>query len=113
MSLSEKLVELMKVTAQTIGDNDQRSALGIADSWVRGSNVDVEKGRYDESGLPLNRDGLAAVIIETLGDAEKDACKEALQAARAFINAPFASDPKIMKWRNERAARFPKGIGVE
>lgn len=113
MSLAQQLIDLLELTKERIGDWDQRSALGIADNFVHGSNnIDTPLARFDESG-PLNRDGLAASFIDAIGTASPAEASEALQAARRHLNAPFANDPKILKWREERAARYPKGIGVE
>ncbi len=113
MSIAEKLKELMKITSKRMSDNDQRSALGIADSFMRGSrNIDTPGAKFDEEG-PINRDGLAATLIDLLQGVEKSEGQVALAKARAFINEPFANDPKILKWRGERAARYPKGLGLE
>lgn len=113
MSLAQRLIELLEITKGRIGDNDQRSALGITDSFVRGSaNIDVPTAKYDDDG-PLNRDALAASFMDAIGEADREQAREALREARAHLNAPYANDPKILKWRDERAARYPKGIGVE
>lgn len=111
MDLTKKLIDLIEMAKNRMGDNDQRSALGIADSFVRGSATDTPLAKYDEEG-PLNRDALAASFIDVLTDADREEARKALGGARLHLNAPFASDPKILKWREQRAARYPEGIGV-
>lgn len=112
MSLTKELIGLTDLTVTKMSDSDQRSALGIADSFVRGSaNTDTPLAKYDEEG-PVNRDGLAASLIEGLGDADKDECRKALHEARKHLNAPFANNPAILRWREQRHARFPEGIGI-
>jgi len=112
MSLGKQLIELLEITKSRMNDNDQRSALGIADSFVRGSaNTDTPMAKYDEEG-PLNRDGLAASFIDAIGEADREEAKVALREARAHLNAPFANDPTILAWREQRHAKYPKGIGI-
>ena len=112
MSLVQELIELIDLTGTKMSDYDQRSALGIADSYVRGSaNIDTPQAAYDDEG-PVNRDGLAAALIEALGNIDKEECREALREARRHLNAPFANDPAILRWREQRHARFPEGIGT-
>lgn len=105
MNLKDELIKIME-SAVHVGEYDQRSALGIADSYVRGSSVDTEKAKHDENDVPLNRDGLAASLIEALGDTPKDECKKALQAARKKLNEPYANDPKILAWRTRRGGQL-------
>lgn len=111
MNLAQDLKDLMKSSAQFMSDYDQRSALGIADSWARGSQVETPLARYDDDG-PVNRDGLAATLIEKISDADKDDARKALHEARMFVNEPYANDPKILAWRKQRHEKFPEGIGV-
>ena len=106
MNLGDELIQIME-SAVKVGEYDQRSALGIADSYVRGSNIDTEKAKHDtETGVPTNRDGLALSLIEALGDAPKDDCKAALQSARRKLNEPYANDPKILAWRARRGGQL-------
>jgi hypothetical protein len=112
MSLTQELIGLIDATKDRMSDNDQRSALGIADTFVRGStNTDTPMAKFDDEG-PLNRDGLAASFMDAIGDADKEDARKALHEARMHLNAPFANDPKILKWREQRHARFPQGIGI-
>jgi hypothetical protein len=112
MRLSQQLIDLIELTKERMSDNDQRSALGIADSFVRGSaGIETPMAKYDDAG-PLNRDALAASFMDAIGDTDRDEAREALAAARKHLNAPYANDPKIVKWRQDRAAKHPQGIGV-
>jgi hypothetical protein len=104
MRLAHEIIEVMKSCDKRIGDRDQRSALGIADSFVRGADINFSGIQVDENNVPQNRDSLAAVIIGLVEGKPKASQKEALQAARYDLNAPFRNDPAIVRFREERAA---------
>lgn len=111
---ASELIGLMG-SAKTVGENAQRSALGIAGSHVQGNPVGLEpeKFRY-EAGVPFDRDTLAGHFIEIVdGLSSREAARAALGAAREWLNAPYANDPAILKWRAERAARGPLGAPKE
>lgn len=108
MSLEKTLIKIME-SAVHVGEYDQRSALGIADSYVRGSQVDTDKAKFDDNEVPVNRDALALAMIEALGETDRPACKDALQGARRKLNAPYAEDPKMLAWRAQRAGKGALG----
>lgn len=112
MKLADQIIELMQACEGRIGEYDQRSALGIADSFVRGSVVDVPGARF-EGELPRNRDGLAGAIVALLGETPKEKNKEALRIARDWLDAPFTNDPELLKWRVKRATEGERAKGNE
>ena len=48
--MEAKIIDLMK-SCKHVNEYDQRSALGIADSFVRGSNISPMEIKLDENGV--------------------------------------------------------------
>jgi len=113
--MDEKLIEILKSCQHCMDDYAQRSALGIADSFVRGGRVDLRDVKYAPEGHPASRDGLADALIAAIVDegADVDENRAALRDARKFVNAPFTDNSKLLAWREQRHAKYPKGIGAE
>jgi hypothetical protein len=112
MKLADQIIELMQSCEQFVGEYDQRSALGIADAYVRGSLVEFPSAKYD-GAVPRNRDALAQSIVAMVGETSKEENKEALRTARAWLNAPYVNDFEILKWRAKRAADGERAKGSE
>jgi hypothetical protein len=93
---------------QTSGANeyDQRSALGMARTWLENG-----KPVARDVGFTHKRDDLAEALIEEIRDHDKVESVAALQAARTFINAPYL-DP-TMKGQGPTRAALPKPGGRE
>lgn len=70
-------------------DYDQRSALGMARSWIENQKPVVRNGNC----MHL-RDDLAEALIEEIRDKDRADSIAALQAARAVINESFL-DPTM------------------
>lgn len=87
--LTEKIKACVRATSATLYDNDQRSAIGMAGSWVR-SGKPIERSKADAT-LMKNRDDLAVALGAILEGHKPEDCKKALAAAREMINAPFVN----------------------
>ncbi len=96
-----KIIELFEATKDRMNDRDQRSALGIVDSYARGSNVVISETKFDENGLPLNRDSLAAAIIPLVADLTKEKSYKVRHEARDWLDAPYRNE-KWMTWRSNQ-----------
>jgi hypothetical protein len=88
MTLSERFIDMMGAT-EKMGDGQQRSALGIVDSYLRGGRVEFKEPKLDEDGIPGDRDSLAMILIGLLDEATQAEGRVASHAARDFINAPY------------------------
>ena len=94
MSLNEQIIEC--VMEYSGGDYAQRSALGMARTWV-------DKGKFERpekhgEGSWRTRDDLVErliTIFEASG-AESEACVAALNAAREKVNAPYQQQSLVM-----------------
>ena len=108
---ANEIIEVMTAAKPYVGEHWQRSALGIADTHIRGGNVDLNPDTFRyENGIPRDRDTLAAWFIDVVdGLPNKKTAQVALNAARDWLNAPHMNDPALLKWRAERAARGPLG----
>ena len=103
MGQGKEIIELFEATSGWMHDDRQRSALGIADSYARGSNSWASlTPKYKEDGLPEDRDALAISIIEIISDLDKDASYAARHEARDWLDAPYRSDPNLVAWRESR-----------
>lgn len=105
MSLTDKLWGLIEACSDRMNDWDARSALGMADSFRRGGNVDLANVRV-ENGVALNRDGLASLLIEAMLADKLSDHKAALAEARRRLNAPHANEPEIQAFREKQKARM-------
>ena len=86
MSLTEQLIEMVDAAVK-VNEYDRRSAIGLARSWV--DKREPIRANPDQIEYP-NRDQLARGLVTLLESAsDRDAQIEALQSARAYINAPF------------------------
>lgn len=86
MNLSDSIITLL--TNSGINDYDQRSALGMARSWVDNQKPVTWNPEQVEN---RKRDQLAKDIVALLEDnpAEDEEYVAALSDARAHVNAPF------------------------
>lgn len=103
--LNDRLVALLVESGA--GEQDQRSALGMARTWM-------EKGKavVRSSAIMAVRDGLAEGLIEAIRGSERDDSLTALREARAWLNAPFV-DPTMNGQKLGRAALLKPGGAVE
>ena len=84
--LREKIITC--VVDSGLNDYDQRSALGMARSWVDGHELQLAVNSLD---LKPKRDQLAQDLVAIMEEylAENEEYIEALRAARAVVNKPF------------------------
>jgi hypothetical protein len=76
------------VQGAPLDDYGQRSAIGIARSWIDNGHKPIEREK-NPADKYVHRDDLAEDLVVILeGHAREDAI-EALQYARTVINAPF------------------------
>lgn len=113
MTITEQIIALFESLNWT--DHWKRSALGIADSYARGSNIHLgpENLKVDENGLPKDRDSLALLIIELIVDLDKEESYKVRHEARDWLDAPYRNDPALLAWRARRAAQGPLGMKEE
>ena len=100
-TLESRVVECVKATTKNMTDYDQRSALGIARSWI-------DKRKPIERADPFykmgRRDDLAEALVEILKDCEAEEGVAALGVARDMVNAPFL-DERMLGFRAMREKR--------
>lgn len=101
-TLSEQVLET--VLDSGLGDGDQRSAIGMARSWLDLS--EVKSACLGLETLYRGRDALAGRLVEVIRGAGREEAIEALRAARDVINEPFL-DTSMAGWR---ASRLKVGI---
>lgn len=91
------------VTTASLGDHDQRSAIGMARSWL-----DERKLKLAIPGLEkvhAGRDSLAQALVAMFDGVKDDDAIAALAAARAKVNEPFVDGAM----RDFQAARAEHG----
>lgn len=99
MSLTEQMIESVTVSSVKVNDYDQRSAIGMARTWV--DRREPIKWKVEQVEYP-NRDQLAKDLVALMeGVDDRDEMIDALQGVRAHVNAPFA-DPSMLGWRAGR-----------
>lgn len=98
---------LTAVQGCTAGDYCQRSALGMARTWVD-KNKPLERPVYTGVVGWKQRDDLAEQLIAIMEaeDSERDERVTALNAARAVVNAPYL-DPSMMGQQEGKALLRP------
>lgn len=99
MSLTEQMIECVEAASVNVNDYDQRSAIGMARTWV--DRREPIKWKVEQIHVP-NRDKLAEDLVALMeGVDDRDEMIEALQGVRAHVNAPFV-DPSMLGWRASR-----------
>lgn len=83
--LNERVLTLVVESGLT--DSDQRSALGMARSWLATGRA-IKRQTYFV-GLFRRRDDLAEALVGEMVEADRGDCGIALAAAQEFVNAPF------------------------
>lgn len=106
--LDEQVTKVVLDLSGTINDYDQRSAIGMARSWIDNGELAVwhpDKSK-DQVQYP-KRDALATAIVEILAGATKrEDMVAALAGARAKVNEPFV-DASMAAFQ---AARVKRGL---
>ena len=105
MSLTEQITEVTLKARLT--DYDQRSALGMARSWIDNQ----EPIRWNPDQIEYKRrDQLAKDLVALLESSPTDRSEgiEALQAARKAVNAPFLN-PEMLGFQARRAELLKPG----
>ena len=101
MSLNEQIIEC--VTAAKLDDYAQRSAIGIARTWVE-KQKNFEPSVHKEF---RGRDELATSLVEILADAKPEEALAALAEARRVVNAPYQQQVSMgsakMKPKDEKS----------
>lgn len=92
---------LEAVTGSGLADHDQRSALGMARSWL--DNGKPIRWNPDQIEYP-KRDQLAKDLVALMEGHGREECIEALLAAREAVNLPF-QDPSMLGFRAKRLSR--------
>lgn len=96
------------VTAASLSDNDQRSAIGMARSWLDEGKLKLAGPGLEK--LHAGRDGLAQSLVAMFEGVKEDDAIFALAAARAKINEPFVN----AAMKDFQAARAEHGtVGSE
>ena len=90
MRLNEQIIEC--VTAAKLDDYAQRSAIGIARTWVE-KQKNFEPSVHKEF---RGRDELATSLVEILADAKPEEALAALAEARRVVNAPYQQQSLVM-----------------
>jgi len=89
--LDAAILAKIQESAVKINDYDQRSALGMARTWIDKAKLDTWNPERHKDMIEVpNRDQLAkdlVAILETSDDV--DEMVGALAGARAWVNAPF------------------------
>ena len=91
MNLSQRVTETV-MNFPKVDDYAQRSALGMARTWIEKGKLDTwDPIRHKDQVQHVNRDALATAIVAVLeeSEAEKDEMVAALAAARAEVNRPY------------------------
>ncbi len=84
MSLAEQVIGV--IGGSKTNDYQQRSALGMARSWLDTGDLALVANSLD---LKPNRDKLAVDIVALMADFGHEECLGALQGARKHVNAPY------------------------
>lgn len=95
---------LAVVMGSGLGDYDQRSAIGMARSWLDQGEMKLACAGLE--ALYGARDALAGKIVDVIRGAGREDAIEALQNARGVVNEPFL-DTSMVGWR---ASRLKAGI---
>jgi hypothetical protein len=107
--LSDQIISL--IAASGISNDDQRSAIGMARSWIDGHELKLAANSLD---LKPKRDKLAVDIVALMeaNPAENEEHIEALSEARKVVNAPFQAArinrKELLKPRDMKKAREGK-----
>jgi hypothetical protein len=100
----DRVMALIGASAATMADFDQRSAIGMARSWVEdGKAIKRNDFQHEMKGRYTRRDDLAEALVEAMKGGEPAECIAALSVAREFINKPF-EDPNMLGYRTARLA---------
>ncbi len=102
--LTSRVIAVVQATTGEMSDHDQRSALGMACSWVRNGKTIIRQSYFQS--MFKRRDDLAEALVEALRDGDKVEQVAALGKAREVLNAPFA-DPGMATYR---LARLKAGL---
>jgi len=106
--LNDRVMNAILDTQSTMPDNDQRSAIGMAESYLRTGKAIVRQTIHPT--LYARRDDLAERFVEIVQVEDKNDAKMALRLAREYINAPFI-DP-TMNGQLDGKARIEKPKGA-
>ena len=99
--LTKQVVAAVQATAATVNDSDQRSALGMARTWVE-KREPIKRQTYFVDFF-RRRDDLAEELVRIMAEADKGECLDALDEARNWVNAPFRN-PAMLARAKQRAA---------
>lgn len=91
MDLNQQVIETV-INFPKVTDYDQRSAIGMARTWIEKGKLDVwDANRHKEQVQCEQRDALAVAIVDIFreSEAEEDEMIAALSSARAEVNRPF------------------------
>lgn len=94
-ALSQAVMECVLASSAHVNDYDQRSALGMARSWL--DNQEPIRWNPDQVHYPL-RDALAEELVKLIEEAEPEDAIVALSLAREKVNEPFL-DPGMARFR--------------
>lgn len=100
-ALTKQVVET--VTTASLGDNDQRSAIGMARSWLDDGKLTLAGPGLEK--VHAGRDNLAQALVAMFDGVKEEDAIAALAAARAKINEPFVDGAM----RDFHAARAEHG----
>lgn len=100
--LKDEIMAAVMATTETMTDADQRSAIGMARTWIENGKP-IARQNYHQA-VYKRRDDLAETLVSIMTGHDPDDCVAALQAVRAAVNAPFI-DPTMVGWQAARAAR--------
>ena len=99
--LGKRVVEVL--AEHPMIDGDQRSALGMARSWLdNGEEIrwNPDQAHYEK------RDILAKALVDVIRDEDRDEAIEALADGRRVVNAPFVTE----EMRARAEARAAAGV---
>lgn len=91
MNLTQQITETV-INFPKVTDYDQRSAIGMARTWVEKRKLDVwDPIRHKDQIQNVQRDALATALVDIFrqAEAEEDEMIAALASARAEVNRPF------------------------
>lgn len=100
------VMELIKSTQAVMTNNDQRSAIGMARSWMMTGRLKLAGEGLEKAYA--SRDKLAVDLVEAIRGAGPDDRLAALAEARAYINAPYVN-PTMLGYQAARAKAGPVG----